>query len=90
MLHGEKSGCDLLVLIPQNCYVRELCAGGELRVQKGFHLGVHHVPNENVVSAVVADVQISAHCRLQILGEFWQADNPKVAPIGIKEMSVNS
>ena len=67
MLHGEKPGGNLLVLEPPNWFVREQRAGGKVCVQKRFHLGVHRALNEDVVSAVVADVQVCAHRRLQIL-----------------------
>ena len=89
MLHCEKPGSNLLVLIPPNCYVWELRAGDEVCVQMRFHLGVHHALNEDEVGTVVADSQVSAHCRLQILWEVWQADDPQVAPVGIKEVPLS-
>ena len=64
MLHGEKPGGNLLVLEPPNWFVREQRAGGKVCVQKRFHLGVHLALKEDVVSTVVADVQVSAHRQL--------------------------
>ena len=70
MLHGKKPRGNVLVLAPPNCFVWKLIAGGEVRVQKGFHISVQ-VPNKDEVGTVVADFKVSAHQRLQILWEVW-------------------